>query len=300
MADGLRRGIRRASLSRTEGKDAGSMIDMRINWPNGARVAVMLTFDFDAETLWLSRDPANAKRPGTLSQGTYGAKVAVPKILEVLKEAGVKGTFFVPGWTAEHHTGRVEMILREGHEIAHHSYSHRWIDPDFPDQEIEEMEKGLDALKRTVGVVPKGYRSPAGETSELLIRLLQKHSFLYDSSLMDDINPYRHILPDGTKGPIELPWHWSLDDAPFALFSIKSPRPIFTNSHIKEVWQDEFREIYRWGGLFDLLMHPQVSGRPSRIALLREMIAWIQTFPGVWFATGTEVAEAWARAHDKG
>lgn len=47
-------------------------------------------------------------------------------------------------------------------------------------------------------------------------------------------------------------------------------------------------------------MHPQVSGRPSRIALLREMIAWIQTFPGVWFATGTEVAEAWAKAHDKG
>jgi peptidoglycan/xylan/chitin deacetylase (PgdA/CDA1 family) len=176
------------------------MIDMRINWPNGARVAVMLTFDFDAETLWTSRDPANARRPGTLSQGTYGAKVAVPKILEVLKEAGVKGTFFVPGWTAEHHTGRLEMIVREGHEVAHHSYSHRWIDPDFPDQEIEEMEKGLEALKRTVGVVPRGYRSPAGETSELLIRLLQQHGFLYDSSLMDDINPYRHILPDGSKG----------------------------------------------------------------------------------------------------
>ncbi len=271
---------------------------MRINWPNGARVAVMLTFDFDAETLWTSRDPANARRPGTLSQGTYGAKVAVPKILEVLKEAGVKGTFFVPGWTAEHHTGRLEMIVREGHEVAHHSYSHRWIDPDFPDQEIEEMEKGLEALKRTVGVVPRGYRSPAGETSELLIRLLQQHGFLYDSSLMDDINPYRHILPDGSKGPIELPWHWSLDDAIYALFSIKGPRPIFPNRHIMEIWQDEFREIYRWGGLFDLLMHPQVSGRPSRVALLREMIAWIQTFPNVWFATGTEVAEAWSAAHE--
>lgn len=274
------------------------MIDMRVKWPNGARVAVMLTFDFDAETLWLSRDPANAKRPGTLSQGTYGARVAVPKILETLDEAGVKATFFVPGWTAENHTDRVEMILKGGHEVAHHSYSHRWIDPDFPDQEIEEMERGLEALKRTVGVVPKGYRSPAGETSDLLIKLLKQHNFLYDSSLMTDINPYRHVMPDGSKGPIELPWHWSLDDAPFALFSIKSPRPIFTNSHIMEVWQEEFREIYRWGGLFDLVMHPQVSGRPSRIALLRQMIAWMRTFPGVWFATGTEVAEAWSKAHE--
>ncbi len=61
---------------------------------------------------------------------------------------------------------------------------------------------------------------------------------------------------------------------------------------------DEFAEIYRWGGLFDLVMHPQVSGRPSRIALLREFIAWAQGFPGVWFATGTEVAEAWSQAHE--
>ena len=60
-----------------------------------------------------------------------------------------------------------------------------------------------------------------------------------------------------------------------------------------EIWQDEFREIYAWGGLFDLVMHPQVIGRPSRIALLREFIAWMQTFPGVWFAQGNQIAEAW-------
>ena len=275
------------------------MIDMRVNWPNGAKVAVMLTFDFDAETLWLSRDPENARRPGILSQGTYGAKVGVPMILRTLREEGVKATFFVVGWTAETHQDRAEMILREGHEIAHHSYSHSWIDPAYPDKEVEEMEKGLDALKRCLGVVPKGYRSPAGETSDNLIRLLNKHNFLYDSSLLDAINPYRHVLPDGGRGPIELPWHWSLDDAPYALFSIKSPRPIFPNSHIRQVFQDEFREIYRWGGLYNLVMHPQVSGRPSRIALLREMIQWIRTFPDVWFATGTEAAEAWSAAHEQ-
>lgn len=274
------------------------MTEMRVNWPNGARVAVMLSFDFDAETLWLSRDPANAKKPGTLSQGTYGARVGVPMILETLRDAGVPGTFFVPGWTAENHTARVESILRHGHEVGHHSYSHKWIDPDFPEQEVEEMERGLDSLKRMVGVVPKGYRSPAGETSDNLIRLLKKHGFLYDSSLMADINPYRHAMPDGSAGPIELPWHWSLDDAVYFLFSIKNPRPIFTNSHVMEIWQDEFREIYRWGGFFDLVMHPQVIGRPSRIALLREFIAWTQTFPGVWFATGTQIADAWAWQHE--
>lgn len=273
------------------------MHDMSVRWPNGARVAVMLTFDFDAETLWMGRDPENVRRPGVLSQGTYGAKVGVPKILDTLEEEGLKGTFFVPGWTAEKHTSRVEAIVRGGHEVGHHSYSHRWA-ADDPDLEVEEMEKGLEALKRTVGVVPKGYRSPAGEVSANLFRLLGKHDFLYDSSLMDDINPYRHVLEAGTNGPIELPWHWSLDDAPFALFSIKSPRPIFTNEHMLGVFKEEFREIHRWGGLFDIVFHPQVIGRPSRIALLRELIGFIRTFPGVWFATGTEVATAWSAAHE--
>jgi hypothetical protein len=64
------------------------------------------------------------------------------------------------------------------------------------------------------------------------------------------------------------------------------------------VYKEEFREIYRWGGLFDMIFHPQVGGRPSRIALMRELIAFIRTFPNVWSPTGTEVAEAWVREYE--
>jgi len=268
----------------------------QVNWPDSARCAVMLSFDFDAETLWLSRDPSNAKRLGTLSQGTYGAKVGVPKIVETLREAGVPATFFVPGWTAEQHTAKVELILDHGHEVGHHGYLHEWIDPDDPAREEEVFVKGLEALEKTVGVKPMGYRSPAWETSHNMIALLAKFGLVYDSSLMDQINPYRHTLSGGGAGPIELPVHWSLDDAPYALFSIQTPRTIVSSEQILEVWKEEFREIYRWGGLYSLTMHPQVIGRPSRIAMLREFIAWIQRYPSVWFAKGSEIAEAWACA----
>ena len=57
-------------------------------WPGGAQGAVAFTFDFDAEEVWIGDDPANADRPGVLSQGTYGAKVAVPLILELLERHG--------------------------------------------------------------------------------------------------------------------------------------------------------------------------------------------------------------------
>ena len=56
-------------------------------------------------------DPENANRPGVLSQGTYGAKVAVPLILELLARHGLRQTFFIPGRVAERHPHRVQEIL---------------------------------------------------------------------------------------------------------------------------------------------------------------------------------------------
>jgi len=61
----------------------------------------MLTFDFDAETLWLSRDPKTADSPGVMSQGRYGAKVGVPRLLSLLRAEGVRATFYIPGWVVE-------------------------------------------------------------------------------------------------------------------------------------------------------------------------------------------------------
>ena len=59
-------------------------MDSTITWPNGARCAVMLTFDFDAEAGWLSRGGDMAQRPGVLSQGRYGGKVGVPRPVAML------------------------------------------------------------------------------------------------------------------------------------------------------------------------------------------------------------------------
>lgn len=53
-------------------------------WPSGARCAVVLSFDVDAETLWLIADAANARKPGLLSMGHYGPTVGVPLILDLL------------------------------------------------------------------------------------------------------------------------------------------------------------------------------------------------------------------------
>lgn len=279
--------------------DPAKLLDERmVSWPGGARCAVMLTFDFDAETLWLARDPENARRPGVLSLGTYGALRGVPAILRLLAEYGVPATFFTPGWTIEKYPDRIHAILEGGHEIAHHGYLHERVDPDKPDAERESILRGLESFDKVIGQRPVGYRSPAGETTPTLIGLLHEHGILYDSSLMADVVPYRHRLDDGTPGPVELPWHWGCDDAPYMMFALQAWRPQFTNQQVFENWRDEFDTIYEWGGLFNLVMHPQFIGRPMRLPLLRRIIEHIRSKPGVWFATGRTVAAEWATRNE--
>jgi peptidoglycan/xylan/chitin deacetylase (PgdA/CDA1 family) len=268
------------------------MSDTPITWPNDARIAVMLTFDFDAESVWLARDPENAGRIGVLSQGLYGAKRAVPKLLQLLRQENLPATFFIPGWVAENHTDRCKEILDAGHEVGHHGYSHQWADARSPDKECEDFDRGSEALDRYLNCKPRGYRPPGAEITQNTLKMLTDRKFLYNSNMQDDVYPYRHHLPDGRKGPLELPTHWSIGDANYVWHSIRHPRVIQTNDHIFSVWKEEFDELYQWGGLFNLVLHPQAIGRPSRIALLRRFISYVRTFDGVWWANGTDVAEA--------
>src|SRR4051794_11649108 len=160
---------------------------MPVTW-NGLRCAVAFTFDFDAEEVWLASDPANAQRPGLLSQGTYGAKVAVPRILEMLARHGVPATFFVPGRVAERHGGRVAEIVAAGHEIALHGYTHRSPATMAPQEERAELVRAKEILQG-FGAPVSGYRSPAWEFSPVTVDLLAEHGITYSSNFMDDIAP---------------------------------------------------------------------------------------------------------------
>ncbi|MES0884960.1 polysaccharide deacetylase family protein [Roseibium sp. SCP14] len=268
------------------------MVDF--NWPDNARCAVMLTCDFDAESLWYSEDASAHRKPSILSQGAYGPKRGIYKLLDVFRDFEIPASFYVPGSTVENHTAAIEAVLKEGHEVGHHGHMHVWIDPEDPAKEIEEMDQGLAALKRCVGVVPKGYRAPAATSSDRTIQLVHDRGFLYNSGMLDDYVPYRHKLEDGTDGPIELPFHWQLDDSALSLYIIQEQSTILTNDHIFQVWKEEFDALYEWGGLVNFTLHPQISGRPARNMLLRRIVSYMREQQDVWFATGTQIAEAFA------
>jgi peptidoglycan/xylan/chitin deacetylase (PgdA/CDA1 family) len=249
-------------------------------------IDVALTFDFDAEEVWIGEDPANAERPGVLSQGTYGAKVAVPLILELLERRGLRATFFVPGRVGERHPGRVREIVAAGHEVGLHGHTH--TSPANLSREAEEAELvTARGILEDLGAAPVGYRSPSWEFSQHTVELLAEHGLAYSSNFMDDIRPYRHP----GSGLVELPVHWMLDDAPHFWFSGADwTKKISTTAEVEAIWQEEFEGIHRLGGSFVLTMHPQIIGRPSRLALLDRFVEWVTGHDRVRVATCAEIA----------
>ncbi len=254
---------------------------------------VMLTFDLDAETMWTSRDPKNAERPIVLSQGAYGWKVGTNRILNLLDLYDIKATFFVPGLVIEQRWGLCEAILKRGHEIAHHSWSHRWILNLDPDEEREEMERGIEIIQRLTGRKPVGWRSPAAEFSPITMSLLLEKGFRYSSNFFDDDSPYLHVVDGKRTDLVEFPFAWVLDDAPFFQYSITLPgRTMQAPSAVVESWCAEFDTLYREDRAFTLAMHPQIIGRGSRLVALERLIKHIKAHDNVWFARCDEVAEA--------
>lgn len=256
-------------------------------WPEGKGCATCLSFDFDAEEVWIGEDPLNAKRPGVLSQGTYGAKVAMPELLDLLSRRGVQATFFVPGRVAERYPERVEAIVRAGHELAHHGYTHTSPTALTPDQEEEELVKGLEILSRFDDRIV-GYRSPSWEYTPVTLELLAKYGFAYSSNLMDDVRPYRHE----SAPVVEIPVQWILDDAAHFWFDGAGwTNKISTIHEVRSIWEEEFLGIRRLGGLFMLTMHPQIIGRPGRLGFLEDFIEYLQSHEDCYFATAREIAE---------
>jgi peptidoglycan/xylan/chitin deacetylase (PgdA/CDA1 family) len=260
-----------------------------ITWPRGVTSAVCVSFDLDAETAWISRDPANLDRLSVMSQGAYGPKVGVPLILDFLDRNRIPSTFFVPGWTAERWGDVVAEIHRRGHEVGHHGYLHEGLEGRTRAEEEEILVGSSRILAGITGTPPIGYRAPLYEITRETAGLLREHGFLYASNLQDSLWPYRY---PGDPPLVELPASWILDDGPFFAFGLRPPlyRQIFPPSAVLSVWRDEFRGIHSVGGLTMLILHPQYTGRPSRLALLQELVDEMRDTGGVWFASGADLA----------
>ena len=265
---------------------------------------VCLTFDFDTQSGFIARGMTT---PTPLSRGEFGL-VGARRVLALLKSFGVRATWFIPGFTIASHPRACEAVVRDGHEVAHHSWAHVPPAQQSRAEEEADLVRANEAIARLTGRKARGYRSPAWDLSESTIDLLLAHGFQYDSSLMGaDYWPYRArrgdrvalgepYRPGEETALIEMPISWSLDDFPHFEFvrtattvlpGLQSARTVMEN------WFDEFRYMRKtvnWGVL-TYTMHPYVIGRGYRMLALEGLLQNLKD-AGAVFMTLEDAAAA--------
>ncbi len=260
-----------------------------MRWPSGKRIAVMVTFDFDAELL---RKSVIGKREigfSDTSRGQYGPDEGLARCLAMLKRQNLHTTFFVPGRIAELYPDKVQQIAADGHELAYHGYMHD-ATVDMPAAEEESnMVKSEELLAQFSGRKPVGYRGPLDLLPNCALQLMQKRGYLYCSTLKDCDWAYIHE----DYPVVELPTEPTLDDFSWFYFSYADEATItcsYPVNYVYDVWKDNFDELANEGDkVMVLKLHPQLIGRSSRVRMLERFIVYMKA-NGAWIASCEEVA----------
>ena len=255
------------------------------SWPNGARVAVALSFDVDNESYLLA---AGQTSPTTLSAADFGAQSGLPRILALLDKYQLPASFFIPAVSALLHPEMIPAIQKSGrHEIGVHGWIHE--SPPAINDAAEEgrlLNQAIDYLTKATGKRPVGYRAPGWAFSQYTMGLIRKAGFLYDSSLQAMDEPYEIVSNGQPTGMVELAIDWTLTETPYLGRGGTMPSPEL----LYQLYKDEFDGAYQERTLFVLTLHPHVTGHRAPIRHLDQFIAYMKSKPGVWFATCEQVA----------
>jgi len=254
-------------------------------------ITAVLSFDVDAESPILAVGRRYADHAMVMTHQAFGPRVGVGRILALLAEYHLPATFFIPGLTVERYPEAVARVLDSGHEVAHHSWSHRSPVDLEGDQERADFERALKVLQ-SQGAEIRGHRAAMWEASWQTPNLVAEYGLVYDSSLMDADTPY--VLETDRGAIAELPPFWGLDDWEQYAFlprpqigeNLRSPR------QVADLWVHELDAMRRHESLFMLTCHPFLSGRAGRIEALRILIEAALERGDVEFRSASAVATA--------
>jgi polysaccharide deacetylase family protein (PEP-CTERM system associated) len=187
-------------------------------------------FTVDVEDYFQVAALAPAIPRDSWSAREYRVEANTERVLSVLAERGVRGTFFVLGWIAERSPALVKRIAAAGHEIASHGYSHELIYTQTQSEFRSETARSKNHLEELTGSPVVGYRAASFSiTRESLwaLDVLIDLGFKYDSSIFP-IRHDRYGIPGASAelGTIAAPSGRTLIEFPMAAadwFGVKLP-----------------------------------------------------------------------------
>ncbi|KAJ8111856.1 hypothetical protein OPT61_g5645 [Boeremia exigua] len=302
------------------------------------KIKVLISVDFDAVSGWLGTGQHPDNNLADYSAGFFSAYVGVPRLLKLFKRHGIqnKVTWFVPMHSAESFPKEFASIIDSGAEIGLHGYCHEGAPQLTTSQEREVLEHCIDLYRKLTGRTPVGYRAPLYQLRESTVKLLEEHSFLYDSSLshhdskpyyipnLPPIKPPKYVAEASAKdwmvplqepyAPtsktlVEVPANWYAEDMTPMQFWPHTPNSQgYVDTRVMEnMWKDKFEWIRTEVGdmserdvtVFPLVLHPDTSGMAHVIGMIERVLTYLEGWGDeVEFCTFEDAAKEWKAKND--
>ena len=281
-------------------------------WPNGARLALILTFNLEYWDLTRETDgpyyaggpailpdplPGNVPDYPNYTWREYGQRVGIWRLIDIFDRAGVPASCTMNAKMGLERRAVIDAANERGWELVAHNYVQTDLLTNYFEDTEGERKIILDTLRvfeEVVGRPARGWLSSSLRCNASTVESIAAEGLIYTTDFMNDDQPY---LMQTDSGPIvSVPYSNEVND-----FTIYLRRGM-TNDQAFAVLKDQFDELYREGGdsgrLMNVGIHPHVWGQPFRVRALREFIDYAKGFEGVWFARREEIAEWYLENHE--
>lgn len=265
-------------------------------WPNGKKIAVAVAVMFET---WSEGAAPNYSvqtthlRPGTFDHAskawsTYGGKVGVWRIIRLLDQFKIKGTFLTNAQCAKEYPDAVKQIVKSGHDLAAHAITQDQLMAYLSLEEQEAaIRKSIDMLEVASGKKVTGWASPVLAFTPETNGLLAKAGLRWTLDVTYSDVPIRIDTPHGPIAGV--------------------PAPDFTDNRVLRGSPEDFLAVYintfnyllknEPGALLVLGLHCHFGGRPLIAAAVEKILTHVTKSPDVWFARHEELGE-WALNND--
>jgi peptidoglycan/xylan/chitin deacetylase (PgdA/CDA1 family) len=270
----------------------------RLVWPNGARIAMTVTLVLDCWEVNPPRDASPDPRiisplgkffPDwlTWSQREYGARVGIFRLLRVLDQCGLVPSVALGSAAARRYPELVdELVRRDACFLAHGDYATRRLTSRMTAaEERAVIQAARSAIADVSGSPPNGWCGQDHNESWDTPALLAEAGFRYTTDWSNDDRPY-HLGPYDGRTVLALPAQAEWNDQE-AMWLRRVPAPTWSADLV-----EAFQVLHAEGGnVFNLTLHPWVTGQAHRIRYLRDALHRIMGAPAIWRATTDQVAE---------
>jgi len=283
-----------------------------LKWPNGKRVAVIVTFNLETWDLTKDTDepyyaggppilpntlPGNTPDYPNFTWREYGQRVGLFRMFDAMDKFDVKPSCTTNAVTFERRKAMIDAAVERDCEILAHNYEQGELLTDYAHDVETERDIILRTLKtyeKHLGRKAKGWLSSSLRGTLNTASILAGEGCTFYCDIMNDDQPF---IINTDNGPIcGVPYSNEIND-----FTLVTRRGHSTDE-VSAILKEELSVLYEEGEhsmrIMNVGLHPHVSGRAYRNRSLLEFLEYATSLEDVWWATREEIADWYLNNHE--